>query len=135
MRSLPPRWLLFRRAARQKAARVLKLMLCAMLVFGLFPGSDELVETVVHLVHDGHLPHSEQHDLQSTTEDCGDSDEHGCTPLAHHCQCCFSVSAIPLRLPELDAQIFHPAREKYRSHHARGPPNPGVKPFLRPPIT
>lgn len=79
MRSPLPRWLPLRRTMRRKAARVLKMMLCALLVFGLFPGSDELVETVVHLVHDGHLPHSETHDLVAATEDCGDSDEHGCT--------------------------------------------------------
>lgn len=134
MRSPLPRWLPVRRTMRRKAVRVLKMMLCALLVFGLFPGGDELVETVVHLVHDGHLPHSETHDLVAATEDCGDSDEHGCTALAHHCHCCVSISALPPRLPVLDAHYFPPDREKYRSPQERGPPNAGVKPFLPPPI-
>lgn len=134
MRTLLHRWVPSPRTARRKAARALKLMMCALLAFGLFPGSDELVETVVHLVHDGHLPHSEAHDLVAASEDCGGSDEHGCTPLAHHCHCCASLAAVPPRQPDFDVHVFRPAREKYRSIQERGPPNTGVEPFLRPPI-
>ncbi|MCK6507851.1 hypothetical protein L6R53_31540 [Myxococcota bacterium] len=122
------------RIARRKASRVLKVMICVMLVFGLFPGSDELVESVAHLIHDGHLPHSEQHDRVGTFEDCGDSDEHGCTPLAHRCQCCVSIMAMPQGPPGFNTHEFQPARKKYRSVQAQGPPSPGVKPNLRPPI-
>lgn len=129
-----PSWLPIRRNVRLRVDRVLRLVLCAVLAFGLFPGSDELVETVVHLVHDGHLPHSEQHDIAAASEDCGDSDEHGCTPLAHHCHCCVSLAALPPHLPAFTVHVFSPAREKCRSLQERGPPNPGVKPFLRPPI-
>lgn len=134
MASLLQRWLYLRPVVRRKATRVLKLMICALLIFGLFPGSTELVETVAHLVHDGHLAHSEQHDLVAASEDCGDSDEHGCTPLAHHCHCCVSISSILPRLPYLEVHAFRPGREKYRSLQERGPPVPGVKPYLPPPI-
>jgi hypothetical protein len=134
MRSPLPRWLPLRRTMRRKAAHVAKMMLCALLVFGLFPGSDELVETVVHLVHDGHLPHSKAQDLGAATDDCCDSGEHGCTPLSHHCACCVSNAVIPPRLPDLDMPSLQPGRLKYRSLQERGPPNAGVKPSLRPPI-
>lgn len=111
------------------------MVLCALLVFGLIPGSDELVETVIHLVHDGHLPHSEAHDEVAATEACDDSDEHGCTPLAHHCTCCASVSAVaPIPAPMGTLLRVTLRNEKYRSRAERGPPNHGVKPFLRPPI-
>lgn len=112
-----------------------KMLLCALLVFGMFPGSDELVETVVHLAHDGHMPHSEAHDLVAATEGCGDSDEHGCTPLAHHCQCCVSLSAVPPSVPDFGALARLPGQEKYGSLQERGPPNAALKPFLRPPIS
>lgn len=111
------------------------MMVCALLVFRLFPGSEELVETAVHLFHDGHLPHSEQHDQVAATEDCGDSDEHGCTALAHHCKCCASVSAVPPGGPSTQPLRVAALGEKYRTPAERGPPNDGVKPFLPPPIT
>lgn len=110
------------------------MVVCALLVVGLFPGSDEVVETIAHLVHDGHLPHSEQHDQVAATEDCDDSDEHGCTPLAHHCKCCASVSAVPPTGPATAPLRVAALDQKFRSPAERGPPSDGVKPFLPPPI-
>ena len=110
------------------------MMVCALLVFRLFPGSEELVETAVHLFHDGHLPHSEQHEEVAATEDCGDSDEHGCTALAHHCKCCASVSAVPPGGPSAYPLRVAAPSQRFRSPAERGPPNDGVKPFLPPPI-
>jgi hypothetical protein len=129
-----PRWIPLRRSTRWRIARALKLVLCAVLVVGLLPGSEEVVETVAHLVHDGHLPHSEAHDEVAATEDCDGSAEHGCTPLAHHCECCASVSAIPGVGPTATPIGVTLRTEKYRSPAERGPPNDGVEPFLPPPI-
>lgn len=108
-------------------------MLCALLVFGLFPGSNEIVETVVHVIHDGHLPHSEAHDEVTASEDCDDSDEHGCTPLDHHCKCCASASAIPPRSAGLRLGTIA-RRTELRALSERGPPHDSVEPFLPPPI-
>ena len=110
-------------------------MLCALLVFGMFPGSEEIAETIAHVVHDGHLPHSETHDEIAASEDCDSSDEHGCTPLDHHCKCCVSASAVPPR-SGIGLRFARLARRTERSTLAeRAPPTDGVKPFLPPPIT
>ena len=127
-------WLPIPAALQRRVARGLRLLLCALLVFGLFPGSEEVVETVVHLVHDGHLPHSDAHAEVAVTEDCGDSDEHGCTPLAHSCECCASLSALPPSTFGAPLHFVLVDEEQARPHSERGPPNPGMKPFLRPPI-
>lgn len=134
MRAPRRHWLPVRRSARWRAPRLLRLVMSALLVLGLFPGGDELVETVAHLLHDGHLPHSDTHERVAATEDCGGSDEHGCTPLAHHCGCCLSLVALPPALPDLLPSPLQASRDPYRSPHERGPPNAGVKPFLPPPI-
>jgi len=134
MRNGLHRLLPMRRATRRRAARALRWMLCALLVFGLVPGREEVVETLAHLVHDGHLPHSGAHEQVAATEGCDDADEHGCTPLSHHCACCASVSALP-PLGALPATLVaHLAGERCRSLPQRGPPSDGVKPALRPPI-
>ena len=130
-----PRWLRIRRSVRRRADRVAKLLLCAFLVFGLLPGSEEVVETIAHLAHDGHLPHSDTHDEVAATEDCGDADEHGCTPLAHHCKCCPSISAEPARAMTPEALVLSACSEQGLANNDRGPPTAGVKPPLRPPIT
>ncbi len=116
-------------------ARWMKLVLCAFLVFGLLPGSDEVVETIAHLVHDGHLPHSTAHDDVEASEDCDASDEHGCTPLAHHCQCCVSIAALPEWTQPGPPLVLAAVRELSRSGSDRGPPSASVEPFFRPPIT
>ena len=64
------------------------------------PLSQELVEAAEHLVHDGHLPHSEAH-LEDEAEEAHEGDEHGCTPVQHRCGCCASMPGIldvPLHL-------------------------------------
>ena len=129
-----PRWIPIRRATQRRIARALRVLLCGLMIFNLFPGSYELVETVAHLVHDGHLPHSDHHDQVAAIEDCDDSDEHGCTALAHHCTCCASVSAVPPVGPSTPPPRVVALGEKFRSPAMRGPPNDGVKPFLPPPI-
>ncbi len=73
----------------------LRNLLTMLLVLCLMPGLTELIETVEHLVHDGHLPHSEQHD-QGQHAERHDSleEEHGCTAMAHQCGCHMSAPAI-----------------------------------------
>ncbi|MEQ1567733.1 MAG: hypothetical protein ABMA64_18980 [Myxococcota bacterium] len=130
-----PCWVRIRRSTRRRLARVANLLLCALLVFGLLPGSDEVVETIAHLVHDGHLPHSDTHEEVAATEDCGDADEHGCTPLDHHCKCCPSISAVPSHGARPEALVLSACSEQGLANNDRGPPTAGVKPPLRPPIT
>jgi hypothetical protein len=71
------------------------VLLCALLVLGLLPGSHELVENLVHLAHDGHLAHSETHEVVAESEHCEPDAEHGCTPLSHQCDCCISLVGLP----------------------------------------
>lgn len=127
-------WSPIQRLTWRKFARVAELLLCAVLIFGLFPGNAEIVETVAHLVHDGHLPHSDTHDQVAATEDCDTADEHGCTPLAHHCKCCVSAAAIPPRGVKPEAEARAPRDLLRLPHNDRGPPNHAVKPYLPPPI-
>jgi len=62
----------------------------------MLPGLTEILESVEHLVHDGHLPHSEQHEVELASEDHDATlgDEHGCTPISHQCGCHVSAPAI-----------------------------------------
>ena len=71
-----------------------KLLAIAMAV-SLMPGVVELVESVEHLLHDGHMPHSAQHELVEAieTHDLG-HEEHGCTPMTHTCGCHVSSPAV-----------------------------------------
>lgn len=133
MASALRRWLPIDRLSWRRASRILELVLCAVLVFGLFPGSAEVVETVAHVVHDGHLPHSEAHDDVAATEDCDAADEHGCTPLQHQCKCCSSASALPPT--SALAYVRRAERVLHVSISDRGPPHLGTKPGLPPPIT
>ena len=70
-------------------------MLAIAMMVSLMPGVIELIESVEHLLHDGHLPHSAQHDLVEASEahDLG-HEEHGCTPMTHSCGCHFSSPAV-----------------------------------------
>lgn len=66
----------------RRLARLVALALAFLMV----PGAVELVESAVHLVDEGHLPHA-----VVTTAD-GDEHaptdpEHGCTPSFHLCAC------------------------------------------------
>ena len=59
-----------------------------LLVVSLLPGLPELAESVEHLVHDGHMPHSDMHEREQHAESHdGLNAEHGCTPLSHQCSC------------------------------------------------
>lgn len=122
------------RAFRRRLSRLMRAWMCALLVFGLLPATDELVESVVHLAHDGHLPHSDEHEQSAADEVCGESDEHGCSPLAHQCDCCTSLAALPPAAPAPATSDAPMATEVHRTTRDRGPPSDGVKPFLPPPI-
>lgn len=78
-----------------RALSALRACLFALGVAGLLPGSHELLENLVHLLHDGHLAHSEAHDIEASVERCSADTEHDCTPLDHHCACCVSLAALP----------------------------------------
>lgn len=76
----------------------------ALLALSLLPGWPEVLENVDHLVRDGHFAHSDAHD-QAAEEHaadgaCADSDEHGCTPLAHRCACHVSLAALVPTTPD-----------------------------------
>jgi hypothetical protein len=113
--------------------RVLRVVLCAAALLGLVPGGEEAVEALVHVVHDGHLPHSATHDEAAEDERCRDG-EHRCTPFDHHCGCCASAAALPTAAPVAAVRRV-PASEVARAPQDRGPPRSGVKPSLRPPIS
>jgi hypothetical protein len=63
------------------------LLVALALLFSITPGVSEVIESSVHLVMHGDLPH---HD-GDPDEDCG---EHTCTPLAHHCGCHTTMTAM-----------------------------------------
>ncbi len=81
---------------RQLLRRILRQILVIALMLSLFPGVVELLENAEHLLHDGHLPHSSQHELARSSEAPHRDleDEHGCTPLAHHCSCHSSAPVV-----------------------------------------
>ena len=65
-------------------------------MLAMLPGWGELIETAEHLLHDGHLPHSTDHEVSAATEEhTVANDEHGCTPTTHHCECHQSVPVLP----------------------------------------
>lgn len=134
MHQSAPHPLSLRRPSGGRWARVWRWLLCAMLVFGLVPGGDEVVETLVHLVHDGHLPHSAAHEEAAASEDCQQTDEHGCTSLAHHCKCCSSMAALPGRGPEFVLTTWRAIDVRHDAWSDRGPPHSGTAPPLPPPI-
>ena len=115
---------------------ILRQLLALLLMLALVPGLGELVESAEHMLHDGHLPHSTEHDQASVGESHpGEPDaEHGCTPMAHSCGCHMSspaalhTAAIPTRIDRLMADRFHPRGERTLHSRANAPPT-------RPPIT
>ena len=109
-------------------------MLCALLLFGLVPGSRELIENLAHLVHDGHLAHSAAHAVAAAEEGCAPDAEHDCTPLAHHCTCCVSLVGLP-QLPELAlTPVLGWSLASWYAHLGRDPPLRTPEPPYRPPI-
>lgn len=117
--------------------RALRLLLVSFVILGLVPGSVEIVENVEHLVHDGHVAHSDAHEAavsagHETGHDLGD--EHGCTPLQHQCGC---HSSVPGDLPPsklLSLPVAAPEPPHAMPDYARRAPWRTVDPHRRPPI-
>lgn len=117
-----------------RIVRVLRTLLYMLLLLGLIPGSHELLENLAHLLHDGHLAHSEAHEVAAEAERCAPDIEHGCTPLSHRCGCCVSLVGLPglpdpivLPAPLLPEATRHP-------HIGAGPPLRTLDPPYHPPI-
>lgn len=123
-----------RPALRGRWARLWRWLVCSLLIFGLVPGGDEVVETLVHLFHDAHLPHSAAHDEVAASEDCQQCKERGCTCLAHHCRCCTSLATLPARGPEFVLTDWHEIVSRHSAWSDRGAAHSGSAPPLRPPI-
>lgn len=115
--------------------RLLRQLLTLLLALSLVPGLGEFVESVEHLLHDGHLPHSEQHELAGVEEShlAEAAPEHGCTPMSHNCGCHVSTPAtlptvaMPERVDRLVVAPFHPQGDDALVSRANAPPT-------RPPI-
>jgi len=110
---------------------LLRKLLTMLLVVSLLPGVPELVENVEHLLHDGHLPHSEQHERAKYAENHdGLDEEHGCTPMSHLCGCHASVpgilpeSALVIRRPLLATPGRPFAPERIPTSRSNAPPTP-----------
>ena len=119
-----------------RLARVLRAALLLAVTLGMTPAVSEAIEAVEHVLHDGHLPHGDDHDQAAFEEDHGTSDEHGCSPTQHHCRCCASLAANLPSPPVLpDPPPFPVAERTLRPRNdalrLRGPPLPP----LRPPIS
>lgn len=112
----------------------LRRFVALFVALALLPGWVELVENIEHLVHDGHFAHSEAHELAQASEAPHEPiDEHGCTPVSHHCGCHTSVPGV-IELPEATvlprfvmSDAEPPVREGRLLERAQAPP-------LRPPI-
>jgi hypothetical protein len=111
---------------------LLRKLLTLLLVVSLLPGLPEIVENLEHLLHDGHLPHSEQHESEKYAEshDDGHDEEHGCTPMSHHCGCHTSMLGIladgspDLRRPPPTAEGRPFGTESTPLSRANAPPTP-----------
>ncbi|MCB9759091.1 MAG: hypothetical protein H6739_04560 [Alphaproteobacteria bacterium] len=112
--------------------RLLRHLTTLMMVLSLLPGLPEILESVEHLLHDGHLPHSAQHEAEQADEDhsaTADA-EHGCTPTAHHCGCHSSTPGIlndfglepPRRSLTLEPRLV--LADRVPSSWANAPPTP-----------
>jgi hypothetical protein len=114
---------------------LLRRLLTLVLVLSLVPGLGELVESAEHLLHDGHLPHSEQHELAGVEKahPAEAAPEHGCTPMSHNCGCHVSTpvtlptAVMPDRVDHLVVARFHPFVADQLVSRANAPPT-------RPPI-
>ena len=61
--------------------RLARFLVLLVAVLGLMPGVDELAEQVGELIEHHHLAHS----VPGEADPLGE--EHGCTPVEHHCRC------------------------------------------------
>ncbi|MCB9791944.1 MAG: hypothetical protein H6741_04380 [Alphaproteobacteria bacterium] len=112
--------------------RLQRCLVTMAMVICLLPGLPEILESLEHLLHDGHLPHSAQHDDAQVQEDhdATAEAEHGCTPTAHHCGCHVSTPAIlgddpfgpPLRSPHFELELGE--TEVTPTSWANAPPTP-----------
>lgn len=131
-----PSWTPVRRSTWRVWLRLARAALAALVVFAITPGSEGLVDAVGHLLHDGHLPHSEAHQAAEDDETCAEAcGEHGCTAMSHHCSCCASAPALT---PRSEAPARRPGRQVAEHRRALlllAPPDHGPEPGLRPPIT
>jgi hypothetical protein len=72
-------------------ARLVRVLLVALLVHGLAPGLAEVGEAVVHWAQTGHAAHTIAHET-----DLGDQgEEHGCGTTQHRCACCATQVVAP----------------------------------------
>lgn len=107
-------------------------LLVALLILGSSPGVEPIVASVADRVHDVVVGWSDADGATAAVDDCDDG--HGCTPLAHHCPCCASVSALPPRAALPERRVVVVEDETYPRPTDRGPPRGVAKPDLRPPI-
>ena len=114
--------------------RALRWALCALVVFGLLPGAAELVENLEHLVHDGHLRHSTAHEVAADDEACDGDEEHGCTPLDHHCGCCTSLAGLPEAAEPPSEPSMSAAPSEAQTFRVDRLVSRIVPPLVRPPI-
>lgn len=74
--------------------RALRVLVTAAVVSGLLPGTHALLESIEHLLHDGHLPSGAALAVDAGREHDGPDAEHGCTPLAHQWGCHVSLTGV-----------------------------------------
>ena len=112
--------------------RFFQRLLSLLLMVSLMPGLHEVAEALEHLVHDGHLPHSEEHEEVADEEahEAEADTEHGCTPVSHQCEChtsvvvllgnyAFELDPAPTTLERRNPHVAHAL-----TNQANGPPTP-----------
>ncbi len=117
--------------------RLARVVLILLVILGLTPGGEALVEAAGHLLHDGHLPHSAAHEQVAASEDhagSGSCAEHGCSPSQHVCQCCSSLPMLPPELSLPDGPTFRYATVRVRVPDPASPALHSTSPPVPPPI-
>ncbi|MEJ7598412.1 MAG: hypothetical protein WKG01_10920 [Kofleriaceae bacterium] len=105
----------------------MRFLVAVALLLSVTPGMAEVIETTLHVIAHGDLPH---HEELVAEQGCS---EHTCTPLAHHCDCHTQMSAqTSLRVANVHApraitQLKQPALKTASDRTNEPPP-------LRPPI-
>jgi len=118
---------------RTRLRKVLRAVLCALVVLGLLPGAPGVIEAAAHFVDDGHLPGAVAHEASDDGCGAGCTDD-GCTPLCSDCVCCAHVTGLPERPRVADVDRSVAIDTRVGARHDTGPPRFGVKPGLFPPI-
>ena len=112
-------------------------LLALVVVLCMLPGLPSLLETVEHLLHDGHLPHSELHEQLADGEHAHDGDEeheHGCTTLSHRCGCHSSMPCVLSDDDDLDHELANGAEHALSAARLHALSNRSTAPPTRPPI-